>query len=202
MNKGILMCRKVEEASRTMPGHWRMLLVLLAVVLIAPAHADRPARPMRYVTVAPDGLSLFIMIPDVQQDGTTVQAHGMAFELAESGDLEPLWRVEGWFASVHLAPGGEYLVREGPWASKPPSEELAVAFYERGREIRRYSVSELLVDPENVVRSVSHYRWQDSRAGSPRLAGNDRFQLTTVEGDMLTFNVRTGEIVGRQPAED
>jgi hypothetical protein len=191
-----------KEVSRTIPGHWRMLPVLLAAALIVPVHADRPARPVRYMTVAPDGLSLFIMVPDVQRDGTTVQAHGMAFELTESGDLEPLWQVEGWYARVHLASGGEFLVREGPWASGPPGEELAVAFYERGREIRRYAVSELLVDPQNVVHSVSHYQWQGSLAGYPRLAGRDRFQLTTIEGELLTFNVRTGEIVDRQPAVD
>lgn len=196
------MSKGVEGVKRTVTGCRWVLLSMLVTVLAAPAQADRPARPMRYVTVAPDGLSLFIMVPDTQRTGDTVPAHGRALRLGEAGDLEPLWQVTGWYGRTYLASGGEFLVREGPWASEPPDQALALAFYAQGRELRSYVVSELLDDPQSVVRSVSHYQWQGRQAGYPRLTDGGRFMLTTVEGDLLTFDVRTGEIIDRRPMDD
>lgn len=202
MNREILMNGRFEGVMRAMKSWQCMLLAVLAATLVVPANADRPARPTRYMTVAPDGLSLFIMVPAAQRDGVQVAAHGVASRLTETGDLEPLWSVEGWYAKTHLAAGGELLVREGPWASAEPDQELAIAFYDRGREIRRYVVADLLRDPKSIIRSVSHYQWQGREAGYPRLTGSGGFLLTTVEGDLLTFDVHTGEIIDRRPAAD
>jgi hypothetical protein len=196
------MSEGVEGSKRTVKGCRWMLLALLCTALVVPVHADRPARPVRYVTVAPDGQSLFIMVPETQREGSVVPAHGTASRLSESGGLETLWQVEGWYARTYLASGGEFLVREGPWASEPPDQALALAFYEHGREIRRYVISELLRDPQSVLRSVSHYQWQGRQTGYPRLTNGGRFLVETVEGDLLTFDVRTGEIIDRRPMDD
>ena len=144
------------------------------------ACADRPVRPTPYVEVAPDRQHLFIMVPESHQGTTTIPARGTAYQLQPDGSLLELWNMEGWYGTGHLARGGRHLVREGPWASEPPEQELAVAFYTDGKEIARYTVSDLLDDVENVKRSVSHYLWEGPHQGYPRLTTNSRYQLNTI----------------------
>ena len=177
------------------------VLALPLLVWVDLACADRPARPVRYVEVAPDRQHLFVMMPRTVEDAGTMPAHGTAYHLESDGSLRELWRVEGWYAVSHLARGGRLLVREGPWASKPPEQELAVSFYVDGVEVARYTVSDLLQDVGNVQRSVSHYLWKSRRAPS-RLMANGRYQLTTIEDVVFTFDIESGGIIDKHKIQE
>lgn len=172
--------------------------MLSMLLWIGAAYADREARPTQYIEVAADRQHVFIMVPEAYEgEGTTAApARGTAFRLESDGSLLELWSLNGWYGTSHLARGGRHLVREGPWASEPPEQELAVAFYTDGVEITRYTVSDLLKNVGSVQLSMSHYRWEGRHQGYPRLTSNKRYQLTTIEGFVITFDIETVEIVG------
>ena len=173
------------------------LLLSLATVAVA----DRPAPDRQYTIRSANGQYEFTMYPAGSQDDSGSAPYGEAHsiatsdpELAADADRTPLWKVSGWYAAkTFLSNDGRNLVRMGPWASKPLDEELAVAFYCDGREIRRYVVADLVQDESAVQRSVSHYNWQASDSDLPRLTEDGRFQLRTIDGRLVTFDITNGE---------
>lgn len=167
------------------------------------AVADRPAPPKRHVTVDQDGQHLFVMVPERYQESKSIPAFGVAYELTPEGSLEPTWRVDGWHATTVVMGGnGRLLVRYGPWASAPPEEELAIAFYVEGQEVKRHTVADLLDDVESVERSISHYVWEGPDRNFWRVTRDNHYQLTTIEGYLFRFNMETGEIVEKRKMED
>lgn len=83
------------------------------------------------------------------------------------GSNTPIWTVD-WYAQwVFVHPDGEHLVRMGRWPRyKGDSQgnliydELAIAFYNNGNETISYTVQDLVVSPESLPRTVSHYEWR------------------------------------------
>jgi hypothetical protein len=154
--------------------------------------ADRPAPEREYTIRSSSGTYEFAMQPGGPQGSP--QPYGEAFDIAQ-GERILLWRVTGWYApQTFISNDGRSLVRMGPWASKPITEELALAFYRDGQELKRYVVADLISDENSVQRSVSHYTWQAQNNESPGMIEDGRFQLQTVEGKLLTFDLATGEI--------
>jgi hypothetical protein len=139
------------------------------------------------------------MFPTTYDGTSTTPPYGEAVQATQDADAEtdaaPLWRIDGWYSfETFIADDGRGLVRIGPWASKPLADELAIAFYRDGQEVRRYTVADLIDDPESGQRSVSHYRWQKREGGYPRLTGDNRFALQTVEGRVIEFDIETGAL--------
>ena len=169
-----------------------------ALVLLASssfASADSPALPTPRVSVSQFGDTYFTMLPNEDAYGS---GHGTAYRLGRDGSVSELWHVDGWYAfSVFISNDGKYLVRMGNWAvgSEPSEEDLAVAFYENGSELRRYSTADLIEKKESVSRSNSHYIWQTSEHEFPRLEYTNLFYLKTIEGRVLEFDVSTGELL-------
>lgn len=108
------------------------------------------------------------------------------------GSTTPLWTID-WFAySVDVASDGRHLVRWGPWANTGEYEELAVAFYEDGKEIKRYRIRDLVAEPQKLPESASHLKWRlysnfDDRRG--------RLTIITLNNERYTFDIRSGEIL-------
>jgi hypothetical protein len=176
-----------------------MFSLLVFFLVSVSVSADSPAPEKQYIEVAPGGQYFFVMLPADVAGGMLSPAQGQAYQLTRIGSFESLWKVEGWYASsTFLTRDGRYLVRMGPWASAPPEDELAVAFYEDGVEHTRYSVADLLDDTDSIKRSVSHYLWQAYTDGFPRLTSGNRFQLLTIEGMLITFDAATGQLMDRK----
>lgn len=177
----------------------KIVSLLTFLMVGASVWADRPAPERQYIEVAPGSQYFFIMLPAGAAGNVVLPPRGHAYKLERGGSFVSLWQVEGWFAqSTLLTRDGHHLVRMGPWASAPPEDELAVAFYKDGEEHARYSVADLLEDTDKIERSVSHYRWESYSDEFPRLTVDNRFQLLTIENTLITFDVATGELIDRK----
>jgi len=173
--------------------------ITLLVLIAGAALADRPAPPRDYTITSTNGLYQFRMAPAPWD--ATANAMPMG-EASRVSDGERLWSFQGWYShSTFLANDGSHLVRTGPWASLPPEEELAVAFYRDGVELSRFVVADLVNDSNRLERSVSHYTWVKQAEELPALDDELLFKLITVENVMITFDVLTGSIVDRVPLD-
>ena len=171
----------------------RTLILVFAVMSTGSMLADSPAPEREYAITSPNGKFTFTMYPVSYGSGKETQPRGVASRI---GSDETLWSVTGWYASeTFIADDGHHLVRIGPWASRPMEEELAVAFYRNGQEIRRYVVAELIDDSDSVQRTVSHYNWQKRNENYPRLTKDGLFELITVENAIFAFDIANGLMV-------
>ena len=153
--------------------------------------ADRPTPQREYPVLSPKGTYQFTMYPMPRSANSDFVPRGETREIyadsSQSGSerAKLLWEVQGWYSfETYIADDGHSLVRVGPWASLPIEEELAVAFYRDGHEIRRYVVADIVVNEQALRHSVSHYAWQIREDALPRLSPGNRFQLKTVHGEI------------------
>jgi hypothetical protein len=167
--------------------------------------ADSPAPPVPYVAVAQRGTAYFKMIP---REGKWGDGSGIAYRLRRDGSDEELWRTEGWYSfEVFLSYDGDYLVAMGPWSigHEPSKEDLAVAFYRKGKLLRQYSTADLVKDKSKVSASVSHYMWlardverfpdsKEDPEAELRVSWDNTFRLKTCDGIVYEFDMTTGEI--------
>ncbi len=93
---------------------------------------------------------------------------------------------------------GTSVVQIGPWARGREASvgHLALAFYFRGRLVRRYSTLDLMGSPGNVSRSVSHYTViKQANDYRQRESNFSAFEILTVDGRLISFDPTTGAIV-------
>lgn len=172
--------------------------------------ADSPAQPSPYVAIASHGAIYFKMIP--RHEGEWGDGFGIAYRLRPDGSDEELWRTDGWYSfEVFLSDDGEYLVAMGPWSigQEPSKEDLAVAFYHRGKLLRQYSTADLVKDKSKVLASVSHYKWlardierytdaKKDPESELRISWDNVFHLKTCDEIVYEFDVTTGKIKKRR----
>lgn len=108
----------------------------------------------------------------------------------DNDSLTPIWSVDWYARTVLLSRDGRYMIRRGAWASTP--DNLAVAFYDRGKLLQAYSVSDLVRNPGDLPHSVSHFKWQkegylDDEKGI--------LHLTTLGYEIYEFDIMTGQQV-------
>jgi len=181
-----------------------LLLVIFVPITAIKVSADSEGAAIPVVTASAFGPCFFASTPKGKGSGA-------AYELQPDGSFRRLWKVTGWFTGpVYLSQNGRYLVRMGDWAigSGPSTDDLAVAFYDRGKRLARYSTADLVKDPSKVVQSTSHYCWlanenlfSPDRHKEPAPALNDdsqRFALKTIDGIIYVFDITTGKIESRQ----
>ncbi len=166
--------------------------------------ADSPAMPTPKVTVSNSGEYYFKMIPNNYSYENSkyiedTKAFGKAYRLNDNGESEELWSVSDWYAfNVFISDDGKYLVRIGNWPDghEPDNDDLGVAFYYLGSEIKKYSTQDLIEDKSYVQSTVSHYFWLDNDKSYPRLDWYSHiFELKTIEGKVIRFNIATGDVV-------
>lgn len=181
-------------------------LIFSVVISIHHASADDPASPYAWLSVSANRENCFRMIPEKHHfDGDKKvidrPPFGVASRLQESGELQEMWRVEGWYAfSGHLSNEGRYFVRMGPWASDQVGHtDLALAFYDRGKLLKEYRVKDLIKDASKLEYSVSHYRWQPEKQSMPTGFVDQwesrLFHLVMVDKTTYDFDFTTGAIV-------
>lgn len=122
---------------------------------------------------------------------------GTVYKMDERGNLLEWWKTEGWYTfNAYLSDDGRFLVRMGPWASDEEHlSDLALAFYDKGKLLKEYRVSELLRNPGSIQLTSGHYFWQPASQTKPDRLRGRKFYLTTIEKTTYTFALETGDIV-------
>lgn len=110
------------------------------------------------------------------------------------GSEKPLWTMPylSWPQTLTLSSDGRHLVVWGGWPSNITTyRDDALTFYEDGLPIKRYMVNNLVMDPEALPHSVSHYQWMlDS-------SFDDAQGLLAVEThnhEKYVFDIKTGKV--------
>ena len=170
----------------------RVVAILIALVVavshaIMPSSADSPARPAPFQKVAgSDGEYLFVMLTSTAPTGEQ-PAYPSSGLYRNDGSLEPLWTIDWYAFGVDVSSDGQHLVRYGPWASSP--NDLAVAFYDKGRLIKEYDIESLVSDFDALSYSVSHFMWR-TEVGFDNLS--NLLRIRTGSDDLHLFDVTTG----------
>ncbi len=181
---------------------WGLLAALLSLSSVA--WADSARAPYDYVQEVAGGKYVFVMLAKPGHDlfdsgapddvGVIDPDKEIRKTYKQSGlylanQTTPRWTVSWYAFTVFPASDGDHLVRIGPWASS--TEQLALSFYSRGVEIKRYLIQDLVKDQSRLRNTVSHFFWiaKDHYDDKTQL-----FHLKTVDGQNYVFSILTGEI--------
>ncbi|MDH3742892.1 MAG: hypothetical protein OER56_14985 [Hyphomicrobiales bacterium] len=180
-------------------GTLAIVAILCASVFSVPAKADTEGPNSPHVVAGkPFGYCYARSVPDhyYLQKGVT-----QVFQVTAKARDQPLFEFDWYSGNIYLYCnyGGDdlgaslSLVRMGKWprGSKASADELAMEFYHGGKLVGSYSTLDIAGSPDNVQRSVSHYRVIESVSG---LDYSNTFKVTTVDGRTLTFDTRTGQL--------
>lgn len=167
---------------------YSFIFLLLCLTPLS-ALADTPARNLKFREYCADKKFYIEMTPSHQW---RPEGKGIAYN-ADTG--KQLWEVNWYAHGLILLNDGVHLIRWGPWAGdRYGLTDLAVAFYKNGKEIKRYTVKELLQDPSKIKKTVSHYFWKDQNKPSKLSADEKYLYLYTIDGQSYKFEVGSGEM--------
>lgn len=179
-----------HQLLRTGGSRMKRLLVSVFSFLIFAlpdvAMADSPAPPRDYAQVTEGGEYVFVMlVPEdrldfAETDEAIREEYSRSGLYRNDGSLDPIWTVDWHAFSVDVSSDGRHLTRWGPWPGRGNYEELALAFYEDGQEVRSYRVEDLVAKPGSLPESVSHYTWRK----------DDSFDA---EADQVSLEILNGE---------
>jgi hypothetical protein len=174
----------------------RLLALAFGFIVTLSCLADSVESPYRKATTSESGLAIFVMMPVYQDDAVKRgDGRGIMYALKSDGSFEKKWETSGWYShGVIPSDDAEFLVRIGDWpeGDGPKKEDLAVAFYRRGKVVRSYSTADLVIDTKKVRRTVSHYYWLAE--GKRSYIHDTTFVLTTVDDRCIVFDLTSGMI--------
>lgn len=178
-----------------------LLSLILIALCIDIVRADLVEPPYPYVAASSNGKYYFKMLPDPKEKFAITKGKGILYEVTKRGKDKELWRVSGWYSfSTYIYDDGKHLVRIGNWyGGGPSSGDVAIAFYENGKLLKSYSTLDILKNPSNAPKSVSHYSYLKEISGFYK--GTEMFSIITVEDIEYTFDATTGEILFQEPAK-
>ena len=137
-----------------------------------------------------------------QNDYTSASsAFGIAYDLNSKGEQVELWRTQNWYSfRTYLSRNCESLVRMGrvAWYNYGASSltgDVAVAFYKKGKLLKKYVVADLINDHQHGINiGYSTYIW-DKHHYFGRFSSDAPFYIETTENNVFTFNINTGEVI-------
>ena len=177
----------------------------IVIVLAASCHllyADQEASNIPHVQAAKHGQCYAKSVPAelYGSNGTTT-----ILRVGRDRDIPLMaydWFSQRTFLSCNVSddktPVGVSVVRLGPWprGHAATADQLAIAFYFKGEELRTYSTLDIAGQPDNVSRSVSHYTVIEKVLGYKWLSGNRyAFEVRTTDGRLLSFDPATGDMI-------
>ena len=198
----------------------RVLLIVSAVSAVAnTAVADTEASNVAHVVAGPYGRCYAKSVPDHIRDpegAPRQQGRTKVFQVGDPEDV--LVTLYNWFSQVLFVKcglgDGVTVVRVGAWhrGHNARADHLAIAFYNGGKLLKRYSTLDItgsdkvnnggLSKFKNVSVSVSHYTVFKSGPEINRTTSSDGpvfkenwvVRATTVDGRLLTFDIVTGNL--------
>jgi len=168
-------------------------IIAIFFALAVPAIADTPAPPRDYTKITENEKYVFVMLAPPerwsQKDPDIRKVYKQSGLYKNDGSATPLWVVYWYSFEVYPSSDGKHVVRMGPWASS--TEQLAVAFYENGKEIKQYLIKDLVHNELKLAYTVSHFFWRSD------LRFDDKkgvLFLKTKDDQTYLFSIKTGEI--------
>lgn len=160
-----------------------MKFLLFVIILFVPllVKADEPRR--NYVFTSPN--NKFEL--KAKSKGFSPQE----WSLIEKSTGKLHYQVVGDFSAmtVLVSNDGDNLIAVDDFSERGPAKYLEVLhFYRQGKQIKIYSLGELLNDISNISSSVSHFNWF---FGMPSIS-NSTLRLTTYELFHYVFDIKTG----------
>jgi hypothetical protein len=181
-----------------------LALVVFAILISSIAYADQPAPLSDFAQVSINQQFVFVLLARdddssaynqlgyVEQDAKLRQKYQQSGLYRNDGSTMPLWTVDWNAYQVDVSSDGRHLVRWGPWPWKGDFSELALVFYEDGRELQQYRVYDLVAQPADLPESVSHYQWLKEATFDD--AANT-VTVRTLNSERYVFDIRTGKLV-------
>lgn len=191
-----------------------VLPIIMVLVAACPSSAFADSTPTlpagwtgTYKIVSPDGQFVLVMLDGVYEEpGKNVwpsiaEANKLLLQYTVSGlykndgSNSPLWVMPyiSWRTKVELLSDGHHMVVWGGSSSDTRTyNDTAFTFYEDGRRLTSYAVRNLVMDPEELPHSASHYLWVlDSALDDVR----GMLTVETHNNEKYIFDVSTGKKV-------
>ncbi len=94
--------------------------------------------------------------------------------------------------SIHATPDGStvMMLHSNPYTNKPFDSQPALVVFRNGKEVAKYSMTDLVVRMNLVTRSTSHHRWLTTY---PDLVLGKTLELATTSQRVYRFDVATGK---------
>jgi hypothetical protein len=190
------------------------LLVLLVTIVAYPrvALADSTRTPTpgwtgSYDLHSPDDRYVLVMLgdmpisPGVEISAETARRNRLSLYYPVSGlytndcSINPLWTMPyiSWRRHITLSSDGHHFFVWGEWPTDTRTYgDVALGFYEAGKVLSGYTVSDLVAQPTRLQHTVSHYFWlRDEHFDDAR----GLLTLETLNGEVHSFDVSTGKII-------
>ena len=178
----------------------RSVPLLFLLLLVTPAWAYKPAEPCSYARTSPGGKYLLVVLAPFSveaeaarlrpEDANKIRELRRKYPRAglycNDGGVEPLWTID-WYAFE----GQLYLKDDGVHVIKCDTRS-SLCFYAKGQAVRAYSLRDLMDDVPPT---------RNDGSGPPLLAqhaaltGEFEFTVQTMDGNVFTFDIRTGDIL-------
>lgn len=128
-----------------------------------------------------------------------------AFQVYVSSDGRHLVRMGNWPVGSPLLPEKKFdpseILRKvhhkeplGPSVNQEALSQLAIAFYDKGTLIKKYSIGDLIQRPAELPTSVSHFQWHKKISYDDK---NGQIDLTTYDRQNFAFDLN-GNILSRK----
>ena len=195
---------------------------LALLLLVLPALGFSPATPWRHVVTSEDKF-VFVMDPGNFDD---IPAKGIAYKATRNG-FEKLWETSGWYGKpdeLFLSSDGKTLVRIRREVRETEDskigDESVLFLYRKGKLKAEYRISDLI---ENITEDTRKNPfgpwgtlWMEKAGISPsewhrvetKVEGKsgivhhpDVFQLSTLEGTQMIFDLKSGNLLGEKKLE-
>jgi hypothetical protein len=190
--------------------HIISLAAAVLVCLPSDSFADSLAPPSSYVIEAEGGQFVFVMLAPMTLDeelsfwnkefGAKIrdvrQKYSASGMYLTGDETSPIWTVDWYAHSVLPFSDGIHVVREGPWARSRGDE--AVSFFENGKLLKSYSISDLNISRRAMSRTISHFFWREKTSiADAKLT----YEIEPRKGKAIVFDVTTGEIVNAMKSQ-
>ena len=185
-----------------------MFLCFISLFAIFKVSADEPAEPTPYQIEFENGNKIFYMYPTGIADDDSCLNSGLYYNTEPP---ENIYLINSYVhTSKYFYEGNLIFSNDGiyfanmPWTSSEKSSYpdgkligTALAFYEKGRMLRQYNVSQLIEKDESLTFSASHVYWEkyEEREFDSE---NNILAVTTNDDIVYKFDLTTGNIVDKK----
>ncbi len=192
---------KLTERNKFMVKKSAVIISIIFLYACLAVTVSFAADGQSYEQLSPNGKYLFVMLsktPDKPERIDTLKDKYGRSGLYRAGKTgKPIWTVNWYSPTVHVSSDGIHLVRIGrpvveAVSGKPDMAQLAIAFYEKGKQIRKYAIRDLISRPSRLAKSGKGFKWQE------RIAFDDetgKIVITLVTGQKKAFSIKTGKLV-------
>jgi hypothetical protein len=173
--------------------------ILIILFLTSNLFADSPAPPESYAVLSHDQKYILVILAPEPYDSSSPlrQKYSVSGLYENNGSVSPLWTLPSDFCcpQVDVFNDAKHIVAWNAWPEDYGTFDQTVAwFHENGKEIRNYKIQQLVDHPQHLRHSVSHYTWIDKTKVDDKL---NRITLWTLNGQIITFDRRTGDVISR-----